>query len=96
MCSVPVLTPVPVPGTGSTGYWMVLGTGWYWVLDGTGYWMVLGTGLYWVLVCQADFSDTGYIRSDKTRLFTRKFDNAATSNEFIIRAFNYSYVFEVQ
>ncbi len=30
-CSVPVLTPVPVPGTGSTGYWIVL------VLDCTGY-----------------------------------------------------------
>ncbi len=43
MCSVPVLTPVPVPGTGSTGYWIVLGTGlyWYWivlVLDCSGYW----------------------------------------------------------
>ncbi len=43
MCSVPVLTPVPVPGTGSTGYWIVL------VLDYTGYWIILGTGLYWVL-----------------------------------------------
>jgi hypothetical protein len=41
MCSVPVLTPVPVPGTGSTGYWIVLGTGLYWVLDCTGYWIVL-------------------------------------------------------
>ncbi len=48
--------PVPVPSTDlagkRTGYWFVLGTGLYWVLDCTGYWIVLVpdcTGYWFVL-----------------------------------------------